>query len=144
MYSHRVFRSIVALGVCAGLAGSAHADIVVVVNPKNSNAALSAEQVAALYLGNAREFPDGTPVMLADHSDTGQIRDQFYQKVAGRSSAQVKATWARIMFTGKGAPPKELKSAADVKAFVATEPKAIAYLDSADLDGSVKQVLAVK
>ena len=72
------------------------------------------------------------------------IRDQFYQKLAGRSSAQMKAVWARIMFTGKGVPPKELKSAAEVKAFVASDPKAIGYIDSADLDGTVKSVLGMK
>ena len=34
-----------------------------------------------------------------------------------------------IAFTGKGTPPKELKSDADVKAFVAGDPKAIGYVD---------------
>jgi hypothetical protein len=59
----------------------------------------------------------------------------------GRSAAQLRATWARITFTGKGTPPKELKSDADVKAFVAADPKAIGYVDASAVDGSVKAVL---
>lgn len=55
--------------------------------------------------------------------------------------AQVRATWARITFTGKGTPPKELKSDAEVKAFVAADPRAIGYIDASAVDPSVKAVL---
>jgi ABC-type phosphate transport system substrate-binding protein len=123
------------------LAANANADIVVIVNPKNPAAALTTEQVAAMYLGNTTTFPGGGPVALADQPEAAGIRGTFYQKATGRSVAQVRATWARITFTGKGTPPKELKSDADVKAFVAADPKAIGYVDSSALDGSVKAVL---
>jgi ABC-type phosphate transport system substrate-binding protein len=116
---------------------SANAEIVVIVNPKNS-AALNAEQVSALYVGTSTSFPDGGAAALADQPESAGIRGEFYQKATGRSVAQVKATWARITFTGKGTPPKELKSDADVKAFVASNPKAIGYIDSGAVDGSVK------
>ena len=127
-------------GALALAAASANADIVVIVNPKNPAANLSAEQVAAIYLGTATSFPDGSAVALADQPEAAGIRGYFYQKATGRSVAQVKATWARITFTGKGTPPKELKSDADVKAFVAGDPKAIGYVDSSAVDGSVKAV----
>ena len=127
-------------GALALGAASANADIVVIVNPKNPAANLSAEQVAAIYLGTATSFPDGSAVALADQPEAAGIRGDFYQKATGRSVAQVKATWARITFTGKGTPPKELKSDADVKAFVAGDPKAIGYVDSSAVDGSVKAV----
>jgi ABC-type phosphate transport system substrate-binding protein len=120
---------------------SAQADIVVVVNPKNPAASLTADQVSALYLGNAATFPDGGAAALADQPESAGIRGDFYQKATGRSASQVKATWARITFTGKGTPPKELKSDADVKAFVAGDPKAIGYIDSSAVDGSVKVAL---
>lgn len=122
-------------------AASAHAELVVIVNPKNPNASLTTEQVAALYLGNTTTFPDGGGVVLADQPESAGTRNDFYQKATGRSVAQVKATWARITFTGKGTPPKELKSEADVKAFVAGDPKAIGYIDSSAVDSSVKVAL---
>jgi ABC-type phosphate transport system substrate-binding protein len=120
---------------------SANADIVVIVNPKNAAASLSADQVSAIYLGNSATFPDGAAAALADQPESAGIRGDFYQKATGRSASQVKATWARITFTGKGTPPKELKSDADVKAFVAGDPKAIGYIDSSAVDGSVKVAL---
>jgi ABC-type phosphate transport system substrate-binding protein len=119
---------------------SAHAELVVIVNPSNS-VNLTQEQIAALYLGNATSFPDGSSAVLTDQPESAGVRNDFYQKATGRSAAQAKATWARITFSGKGTPPKELKSDADVKAFVAGNPKAIGYIDSSAVDGSVKVVL---
>jgi len=135
---HRSLWTALALGL---FAMNASADIVVIVNPKNPAASLSAEQVAALYLGNTTTFPGGGAVSLADQPEAAGIRGKFYEKATGRSAAQVRATWARITFTGKGTPPKELKSDADVKAFVAADPKAIGYVDSSAVDSSVKAVL---
>jgi hypothetical protein len=80
-------------------------------------------------------------VAMADQPEAAGIRGDFYQKATGRSVAQVRATWARITFTGKGTPPKELKSDADVKAFVAADPRAIGYVDASAVDSSVKAVL---
>lgn len=131
------------LSVCALTlaAAGANAEVVVIVNPKNPAANLSAEQVAALYLGNASTFPDGGAAALADQPESAAVRGTFYEKATGRSAAQAKATWARLTFTGKGTPPKELKTDADVKAWVASDPKAIGYVDSSAVDGSVKTVL---
>jgi ABC-type phosphate transport system substrate-binding protein len=131
------------LSACALMltAAAVNAEVVVIVNPKNPAANMTAEQVSALYLGTSTTFPDGGATALADQPETAGIRGDFYQKATGRSVSQVKATWARITFTGKGTPPKELKSDADVKAFVAGNPKAIGYVDASVVDGSVKAVL---
>jgi ABC-type phosphate transport system substrate-binding protein len=137
----RSLQLMLSLGALTLAAASANAELVVIVNPKNPAAAMTAEQVAAIYLGTATTFPDGGAVALADQPEAAGIRGDFYQKATGRSAAQVKATWARLTFTGKGTPPKELKSDADVKAFVASDPKAIGYVDASAVDGSVKAVL---
>jgi len=122
-------------------AANAHADVVVIVNQKNPLANLTAAQVSAIYLGNTTKFPDGGPVALADLPESAAARSDFYQKTVGRSAAQAKATWARITFTGQASPPKELKSNADVKAFVAGDLKAMGYIDASAVDSSVKVVL---
>ena len=70
-------------------------------------------------------------------------REHFYSKPTGKSSAQVKAAWSRLVFSGKGTPPKELGSSADVKKFVAANADAIGYIEKSAVDGSVKVVLSV-
>lgn len=119
--------------------GAVQAEISVIVNPANANA-VSADDLNRLFLGRASSFADGskaTPLNLAE----GQVsRDEFDSKVLNRSSAQLKAYWSKLVFTGKGTPPKELADDAAVKAAVAADASAIGYISSASVDGSVKVV----
>jgi ABC-type phosphate transport system substrate-binding protein len=115
----------------------AQAEVVVIVNPKHPAASMTAEQVANVYLGKDASFAP------ADLPESASQRNEFYTKVAGKDSAQVKAIWARLVFTGKTQPPKEIGSSADAVKFVAGNDKAIAYVEKGAVDGSVKAVLTV-
>src|ERR1700680_3876359 len=75
-------------------------EIVVIVNL--AAAPINKEQIADLYLGRSDAF---TPI---DQAAGSGIYVEFYKKVTGRDSAQVKAIWSRILFTGRGVPPKQL------------------------------------
>lgn len=133
-------RTLAALLLCAASFAST-AQVVVVVNPKAA-ASPSAEQVAALYLGKSGSMPGGISQAL-DLPEASPLRESFYTKATGKNAAQVKAIWARLAFSGKATPPKELASAADVKKHVAANADAIGYIDKAALDGSVKAVLTL-
>jgi hypothetical protein len=114
----------------------AHAgDIVVVMG--SGAAALTKDQVANVYLGRNNNLkPLDLPV-------SSVIREAFYKKATDRDLAQIKAVWSRLTFTGQGQPPKELSDSAAVKKAVAADPKAVGYIDKADLDASVKVVLVL-
>ena len=114
-------------------AKTSDADVVVIVNLAAELP--TKEQVSDVYLGRSRTF---TPI---DRSETSSLRAEFYRKATGRDTAQIKMVWARLVFTGRGLPPKELRSADAVKKAVAADPKAIGYIEKADLDASVKAAL---
>lgn len=130
--------------VLASLALPAGAELVVIVNPKNPVASLSAEQVAQVFLGRASSFPDGGAATPVDQKEGAPVRDEFYAKVADKNAGQVKAFWAKQMFSGKGQPPRELAASAEVKRAVASDPSAIGYIEKSAVDPTVKGVLAVK
>lgn len=125
------------------LAAAAQADVVVIVNPKSATASLTAEQVATLFLGKASNLPGGLSQAL-DLPEGSAARETFYAKAAGKNASQVKAIWARLAFSGKATPPKEMKDAAEARKFVAANPDAIAYIEKAAVDGTVKVVLTVE
>ena len=133
---------IIAAGFLAAAVG-AQAQVVVVVNPKSPTASMTADQVANIFLGKTTTLPSGATAAPADQSESAAIREQFYSKVTGKQAAQVKAAWSRLVVSGKGTPPKELGSSAEVKKFVAANPDAIGYIEKSALDGSVKAVLTV-
>ena len=71
------------------------------------------------------------------------LRNEFYAKVAAKSPPLLKAHWTKMIFTGRGHPPKEVANSAAVRRMVADNPALIGYIDKADLDASVKAVLLV-
>ncbi len=113
------------------------AELVVVVNAKNSAGAMNAEQVSQFFLGTS------TSLKPIDQTDGSPIRAEFYKKVADKEPSQVKAIWSKLVFTGKGKPPKELASSADVKKAIEADPNAIGYIEKSAVDSSVKVVLTV-
>ncbi|WP_083526108.1 hypothetical protein [Roseateles depolymerans] len=125
----------------AGVA--AQAQVAVVVNPKSAVASMTADQVASIFLGKSNALPNGNAAVAVDLPESAGARETFYTKATGKSSAQVKAAWSRLVFSGKGTPPKELGSSADVKKFVAGNPDAIGYIEKSAVDSSVKVVLSV-
>ena len=123
-------------------ASQAAAQVVVIVNPK-SDIKLNAEQVASLYMGRSTSLPGGI-TQPVDLPESSAAREQFYSKAAGKTSSQVKATWARLAFSGKATPPKELATADEIKKFVASHPDAIGYIDKSAVDSSVKVVVPLE
>jgi hypothetical protein len=118
--------------VCA----QASAQIVVIVNP--AAAPPTKAQVEELYLGKNFDYK---PVDIVEQAS---LRNVFYKKLTNREPAQIKAVWARVTFTGKGLAPIQLPDAATIKKAVATDPKAIGYIEKSDVDGSVKVVMTLE
>jgi len=121
---------------------SAFAQVAVIVNPKNPMASMTADQVSGIFLGKSNTLPSGGTAMPIDLPDSAATRELFYTKATGKSTAQVKAAWSRLVFSGKATPPKELGSSADVKKFVASNPDAIGYIEKSAVDSSVKVVFS--
>jgi ABC-type phosphate transport system substrate-binding protein len=133
----------VSLGLGWACALPAVAQVAVVVNPKSPATALSKDQAAALYLGRTSQLPGVGNAVLVDQAESNAVREQFYTKVADKSAAQVKAVWSRLSFSGKGTPPKELGSSAEVKKYLATNPDAVGYIEKSAVDDTVKVILSV-
>ena len=121
----------------ACFAPSASAETVVIVSQKNPATRMFSEQASQFFLGKSTLF---TPV---DQAEGSPIRADFYRKVADKDAAQVKALWPKLVFTGKGTPPKEYNGNAEVKKAVAADPKAIGYIDKSAVDDTVKVILTL-
>jgi ABC-type phosphate transport system substrate-binding protein len=137
-------KKILIASVLAALAFPACAELVVIVNPKNPATSLTADQVSQVFLGRSSSFPGGGAAMPLDQKDGVALRDEFYTKVIDKNPGQVKAYWAKQMFSGKGSPPRELASSSDVKRAVAADPSAIGYVEKSAVDSTVKAILTVQ
>jgi ABC-type phosphate transport system substrate-binding protein len=121
-----------------GMAGAA--ELVVIVSAKNPVSALRPEQVAEIFLAQTGGFPGGEPAVALDLPVGSPLRDEFYSRMTAKSPALMKAYWTKMVFTGRGQPPRELATSTAVRRMVADNPAMIGYIDRAALDASVKAV----
>jgi ABC-type phosphate transport system substrate-binding protein len=101
---------------------------------------LSKAQVEDLFLGKTIRFPDGAIAVAIDQAEGSAVRDEFYDKIFGKSAAQIKAYWSKIIFTGRGQPPPTVSSASEMKKRISENPAAIGYIDSSMVDDSLRVV----
>ena len=116
------------------------ADVVAVVSAKSPITTLTVNQVADIFFGKASRFPNGVLAFPVDQADGSAIRDEFYSKVLGKTAAQIKAYWSKIIFTGRGQPPPSVSSNIEMKKRISENPAAIGYIDRSLVDDSVRVV----
>jgi ABC-type phosphate transport system substrate-binding protein len=129
----------ITLGLCLSSA-VAEADVVAVVSAKSPITALSMSQVADIFFGKATRFPNGVQAFPVDQAEGSAVRDEFYTKVVGKTAAQIKAYWSKIIFTGRGQPPPSVSSDIEMKKRISDNPAAIGYIDRSSVDDSVRVV----
>ena len=137
MTKRLLFQLLAAFVASVSLAAGAE-DVVAVVSAKSPITALNSEQVADIFLGKTTRFPDGSAAVPIDQTEESPDRDRFYAQYTGKSPAQVKAHWSKLIFTGRGQPPRQVANGAEAKRAVAQDPHAIAYIDNRLVDSTVR------
>ena len=119
----------------------AYADkIVVVVNNQNAADSLSSDLIGDIYLGRTSRFPTGEPAKPLDLPKGLTITNDFYAKVVKKTPAQLRAHWSRLVFTGKGRPPKRLADELAVKSVISERTDSIGYMYQGTADEAVKVI----
>ena len=109
----------------------AHAGEIVVIG--NSNVPkMDAVTIQKVYTGKVISVSgiNVTPVGVKPGATT---RNLFLQEFLKQDEEKYTAYWTVRRYIGKGAPPTELASAADVINYVQSTPGAVGYIDEAEL-----------
>lgn len=116
-----------------------YAEVSIVVNTGNAST-VSDKEFSRLFLGKLKKFSGGTAATPVNSKAGNLARTEFEKNIIKKSSSQIKAYWSKRIFSGKGKPPTEVDNDAAVLAFVASNVGAIGYVDSANVDGTVKVI----
>jgi ABC-type phosphate transport system substrate-binding protein len=131
----------VAFSIATWSANPVHAgEFAVIVNIANPSA-VDKLDVAKIYTGEKKRWDDGTEITAADLPEDNAVRVAFYTEILHKTQANFKVLWSRLIFTGRGLPPKVLASDDEVKRFVSGHTGAIGYLRASAVDASVKVVI---
>lgn len=112
-------------------------EIAVIVHPSN-NANLDSSSISRIFLGKMKSFPGGGSAIAINQIESSTSTKEFNSKVLKRSSSQLKAYWSKLLFTGKGTPPKTANTDVEVAEMIAANPSLIGYIDASAVTGDVK------
>jgi archaellum component FlaG (FlaF/FlaG flagellin family) len=121
---------------------SAHAETVVVVSAHSDIGALSANQIGQIFLGKRATFPNGLASVPLDLAE-GPTKGEFYRKVTGKDSSQLKSYWSQLIFTGSAKPPRSVADSTEARRLIASTPGMIGYINRDAVDSSVRVILTL-
>ena len=116
--------------------------IAVIVGKNSEVTTISRDELRELYLRRQRLWPNGARVIPINLPTDHPARQRFSEIVLGRSPSDLVAYWNARYFDGV-TPPTVLRSPSAVRAYVAAEPDAIAYLPLSDVDDTCRVLLVL-
>lgn len=118
---------------------SAYSEVAVVVHISNSSS-FDNNTVSRIYLGKARTFENGTTAIPISQDDRSPITADFNKVVLKKSSSQLKAYWSKLVFTGKGTPPRSVENDQQVLELVSANPNIIGFVALENVTSTVKVI----
>jgi ABC-type phosphate transport system substrate-binding protein len=111
----------------------------IIVHPDNPSDTVSRDFLRDAYLKKATEW-HGETLRPIDLSSKHAVRDHFIKEVIRKSASQLRTYWNQQVFSGKGVPPPEVASVADVVAYVVSHPGAVGYVPADAAVGTAKVI----
>jgi ABC-type phosphate transport system substrate-binding protein len=123
----------------ACLPAAAAPSYVLVVNRANPATSLGRREASAIFLRRTSEWDDGRPMLPVDGPDS-PARESFSKDVHGKKAAAIRSHWLQVIFSGRGVPPPQKASDADVIAYVTANAGAIGYVSPQAITPDVKAI----
>ena len=127
------------MGIGLVFGSVAMAGPVVVVGADSPISALTQSQVRQVFNGQLRQI-QGAAVKPLDLPGGDVTRNLFYRNVTGKTAEQMKSYWARMIFTGRGMPPREVSSEQEMGLLVGSDSAFVGYLEETRVPEGLKVV----
>lgn len=116
--------------------------VAIIVHPDLDLDSISKSELSKIFLGRLRTWHTNGPASPVDQVPDSEMRSEFSRLVHGRSVVNIEVYWKRMIFSGRGVPPPELRNDQEVLQYVRTTPGAVGYVgEASDLEGVHRVVL---
>jgi len=117
--------------------------LAVVVGATSSVQRVTLDELRELYMRRQRLWADGSRAIPVNLPPGSAWRELFSQRVLGRSPRDLVSYWNARYFEGI-TPPPVLPSISAVRAYLASEPGAIAYLPADTVGDELRVLLKIE
>lgn len=122
-------------------AGTAQAADAVITHPGNANTTLPLSSVRAIFSMRLNTWPDGTQVTVFVLPDRHPAHARFSRTVLKMLPYRLRREWDRLVFSGTGIAPIEVKDEAEMLRRVGSTPGSIGYLDEGLVDETIRTLV---
>lgn len=136
----RARRALAFVLVCLALGTGTAVAVDVVANPSVPDVALKRATAWAVFSMRLRTWSDGSPTTVFVLADSSPVHAEFSKTVLDTFPYQLRRAWDRLVFSGTGQAPIEVKSLAEMRDRIHTTPGAVGYLPAGLLDKGVRIV----
>jgi ABC-type phosphate transport system substrate-binding protein len=120
-------------------AASRAGDVALIVHPTNPVAGLTWTEVVAIFKAEQQHWKAGERIYLILQESGTPERALLLRRVYRMSDVELKQFWLAKLFRGEiPAFPRVVASSAAAKRIVAQAPNALAFIDAAAVDSTVK------
>ena len=118
-------------------------EIRIVTHTDIQQSSIDNSTLRAIFFMHLQEWPNGEPVKVFVLRDRNKTHQAFSKGLLGFFPYQLRRNWDKLVFSGTGEAPEEVKSIDKMKSAVAGTPGSIGYIPLNFIDENLK-VLEVK
>ncbi len=115
------------------------ADVLIIANKNTPVSSINERELRKIFLGKIVKWNNGTPIHFAilENSD---VHRKFLRTYILKSKTQYDNWWQRMLFAGKGYPPKKFETLEALIKYLAETDGAIGYCDERTFLENIKTI----
>lgn len=115
----------------------------VIVNKQVATDSVAAADIRQIYMAKKTTLSSGEEVIPLDGVEGSPGYQAFYEQIMRKSTVQINSYWSRMMFTGRGKPPRQLSDSNDILQLVENNKNYMAYVYGEVKSDKVKVVYTI-
>ena len=112
---------------------------VIIANQSVPVSSMSRNKLKDYFLGVEVVWEDSTGIIITTLKPC-DTHTAFTKTITGKTAAQFKATWRKLLFLGQASVPKSFSTEKELVEFIANTEGAIGYVSILPQDGRIKKI----
>ena len=117
-------------------------NLVVIVSKDSKINSITKKELSKIFLAKTRTFFNEEMAIRVENTNRS-YQSEFYKSVCNKNDKQLKKYWAKMIFTGRGQPPKKIESINELLLFIKNNKNAISYIPIEYINNDVKIIMRI-
>jgi len=117
--------------------------LAVIVSKDSSINSITKKELSKIFLAKTKKLPNGEKSITIE-STNKEYQTKFYKNISNKNEKQLKKYWAKMIFTGRGQPPKKMSSINELILFIQNNKNAISYIPVKYKSSNIKTIMEIE